>query len=562
MLTIKRLYLYAVLGVSLALLLWGLADLMRFALEAVVGATGSRPALGDSYAREELSRALALVVVGGSIFGLHLAFVRRTLRGDPAMVADERACASRATYFFLLLVGTGIVLLWALFDVGYQLVVSTVFGEPGWHPEGALGSALVVGAAWLLHVRARAADLRLAPDRTAGDWLTRGYLYGALLLTAIVFALQSGEVLTAAARKALDMPPLWEAYRWWQEAIAGPVVATIVVSGAWLAHWLMAERLRRAPDPMGAAHRSSHTRRGYFLVVLFAAAAAALVLGSVALRELLAIPLGAAGPNPGDRLLEDVGGPLLMVVPFATVGWWHARRGAREALALEGPLLQRSVVRLNRLLVAVVGLAGLAAGLAWQLQGLIDTVGSSARESLYTSGSFAEVSSGALAVALVGLVLWLPAWATSQAERANRPLEVAEAMSRRAYLVLVSGLAVIAAMGSLAYLVWQGTRLLLDSGNLDDPSWAVSILVVALVVLLYHLWQLRSDLRVVHASQPAAGAEAAGQAPATSALPAHETIEIWAPPGADFGVLNAAIRSELPDGYELRVLPASLSAPR
>ena len=34
-----------------------------------------------------------------------------------------------------------------------------------------------------------------------------------------------------------------------------------------------------------------------------------------------------------------------------------------------------------------------------------------------------------------------------------------------------------------------------------------------------------------------------------------ETIQISAPAGADFRILNAAIRSELPDGYELRVLP-------
>ena len=35
---------------------------------------------------------------------------------------------------------------------------------------------------------------------------------------------------------------------------------------------------------------------------------------------------------------------------------------------------------------------------------------------------------------------------------------------------------------------------------------------------------------------------------------AIETIEISAPAGADFKVLNAAIRTELPPGYELRVV--------
>ncbi len=105
-------------------------------------------------------------------------------------------------------------------------------------------------------------------------------------------------------------------------------------------------------------------------------------------------------------------------------------------------------------------------------------------------------------------------------------------------------------MGSLAFLVWQATRLVMDAGDPSDSSWAISILLVAAVVLAYHLWQLRSDMRLVAAA-------VAGEPEEPSvAMDARtiETIEISAPSGADFRVLNAAIRSELPDGYELRVL--------
>ena len=116
MLTMKRLYLYGVLGVALVLLLWGLTDLVRFALEQLSRALGTSPAFGDRLGREELSLAVALVLVAGSIFGVHLAFIRRSLRGDPADVADERASASRSTYFFLVLLGTGAVLFWASYS--------------------------------------------------------------------------------------------------------------------------------------------------------------------------------------------------------------------------------------------------------------------------------------------------------------------------------------------------------------------------------------------------------------------------------------------------------------
>jgi hypothetical protein len=77
-------------------------------------------------------------------------------------------------------------------------------------------------------------------------------------------------------------------------------------------------------------------------------------------------------------------------------------------------------------------------------------------------------------------------------------------------------------------------------------------------VLAYHLIQLRSDLRVARVVE-------AGERDAAATVPpslAVETIEISAPAGADFKVLNAAILSELPDGYQLRVLSAPGSEAR
>jgi predicted Co/Zn/Cd cation transporter (cation efflux family) len=152
---------------------------------------------------------------------------------------------------------------------------------------------------------------------------------------------------------------------------------------------------------------------------------------------------------------------------------------------------------------------------------------------------------------MVGLLLWVPAWGMAQRDRARHAREAAGAVSRRAYLMLVSGLSVVAAMGSSAFLVWQATRALLDSGPSDDPAWAIAILTVAVVVLLYHLWQLRRDARAADVILL--------RAAESGEISQHtvETIEIIAPPDADFRVLNAAIRSELPDGYEMRIHPRS-----
>ena len=81
MLTVKRLYLYGVLGVALVPLLVGLTDLIRLVVEGLADAAGVRALGGAALAREELSWALALVVVAVPILSLHAWLLQRSMRG-------------------------------------------------------------------------------------------------------------------------------------------------------------------------------------------------------------------------------------------------------------------------------------------------------------------------------------------------------------------------------------------------------------------------------------------------------------------------------------------------
>ena len=185
MLTLKRTYLYAVLGIALAVMLIGLTDIARVALERVADIFRSRSYVSDDM-RTELSWALALVIVATPVFLVHLGLVRRTLHGPAAAVADERACASRATYFFIVLIATGAIAGMRLVDLLETLIGTAAFGQRAWEVGAAAAGSIVVGSAWLGHAWARRHDLRVAPRHTAGDWLTRGYLYGALFVTALL----------------------------------------------------------------------------------------------------------------------------------------------------------------------------------------------------------------------------------------------------------------------------------------------------------------------------------------------------------------------------------------
>jgi hypothetical protein len=545
MLTLKRLYLYSVLGVALLLLLRGLTDLVRLGFERFGDALGARSYIGEEFFRADLSWALALVIVATPIWVVHLWLVRRTLRGPVEAVAGERACASRATYFLLVLAGTGIATGMYLFDASQQVVASVTLGDRPWGLAGALAGFVVVGAAWALHLHARRFDLKVAPEHTAGDWLTRLYLYGALFITAVIGCIAVGNVLTVVGRLLLDLQPAWQSPLWWREEITWPLAATIVAMAGWLTHWSLASRLLRASPPMGESHRASQTRSGYFLAVVLVAATAVLVLASLGFRHAATEIFGAWRPTDGSRLIEDVLGPLVMAVPFLAVWWWHLRRATAEAFAFGGPARGRATRRSGRLVVAFVGLSGLAVGLAWELQALLDAAAGSDGSSLLSTTSLRDAGAPAMVTALLGLMMWTPAWGLSQRDRMRDLVETAAATARRAYLFLVSGLAVLAGMASLAFLVYQATRLLLGTDLADDSSWALAVLVVAAVVLAYHLWCLRADM-LVDQAQEVLTSEA-------DLARVVETIEISAPAGADFKVLNAAIRTELPEGYELHV---------
>jgi hypothetical protein len=365
MITAKRLYLYGVLGVALLPLLLGLGVLVQLFLAPLVELAGVHALPGSRLAREELSWALALVVVAGPIWALHAWLLIRTMRVSPVAEAEERASAARATYFFVVLAVTLAVAGWNLFEAMRDLCALVMVGEPPWELPASLAFVAVAGIAWLAHLWARAGDLRVVPDRTAHDWLTRLYLYGALLVILALGLVAAGNVLTTVTREALGLTPIWESADWWKTSLAGPLAGVIVATAGWVIHWLLATRLMGAAPPMGEAHRRSRARAGYFLAAVTLCATAVLVAGTFGLRHLFAASVGAWTSSEGSQLLADVGGPLVMVLPFLGAWWWHSHRAAIEAFDVGGPAHGRAVVRTGRYTVAFVGLAGAAVGVAW-----------------------------------------------------------------------------------------------------------------------------------------------------------------------------------------------------
>ncbi|MEX1294925.1 MAG: DUF5671 domain-containing protein [Candidatus Limnocylindrales bacterium] len=545
MVTAKRLYLYGVMGVALVPLLWGTWSILRLLARALGATADDREAIGADVALDELSLAVALVMVALPVWLIHVVVVQRSLRSSPATAADELASPARATYFFLVLMITGAVALLSLYEVVQQLVGAAVAGTRTWGLSGALAATVVSALAWTGHVWWRRADLRAAPTRTAGDWLTRAYLYGGLFITAVLLAFWLGQVATVVISELAAARVYWDP---WEEAIVSPLAGTVGCATGWAAQWLIAASLIRADPPLGPAHRASRTRTAYFVAVLLVSAAAALSFVSLGGRHVLAETLGVWRPSEGSKLASDIAGPLIMAVFFVVLGWWHRRRVLHEARAVGGPGRQLAVWRSALYVVGFAGLGALSIGMGWALFGLIEYL--AATNDITQSAQLrAELTPGA-ATALAGLVVWAPTWRLAQQDHATAPAVSAASAPRRAYLLLVAALAVVFVMAALAYLTYQAIRMLLDAGPTDDPAWAVSTAAVAGVVLGYHLYLLRADGAALAAAGPLE--------PTTDVAHGGErvihTVELHVAPDTDLEALDVGIRGLLPADAELRVV--------
>jgi hypothetical protein len=174
----KRLYLYAVSAISLLVLSIGLYNLAAVALGEIADALGATVISGESSGREQLSLAIALVVVGAPVFAIHWWLVGRGWHGTDEAAADDRLSAIRAFHIgFVPTVALGFGLYAALSLV--ERVFAAILGVDLDRGRVADDVAMLViaGPIWWFHTRRRNADIRHDRLTGAAAWLTRLHRY-------------------------------------------------------------------------------------------------------------------------------------------------------------------------------------------------------------------------------------------------------------------------------------------------------------------------------------------------------------------------------------------------
>lgn len=176
-----------------------------------------------------------------------------------------------------------------------------------------------------------------------------------------------------------------------------------------------------------------------------------------------------------------------------------------------------------------------------------------------------------LPLAILGGAVWIWAWVPMERRHQAFPRAEAASTVRRAGLLIVLAVAVIAGLSSLALILYRLFGFLLGAGLSGDAvgelSTPAGILLVALVAGLYHGLALRGDLAVALPPQPhprVAERQAAAAVPEPTpteevdweteggpVLPLGIPLTLRGPDGPDLEAALKAARDALPEGYRL-----------
>jgi hypothetical protein len=560
--TARRLYLYVVSLVSLLALVGGVGSLLQTFFQPVEDAARGAQVMGSDFTRGQAALSVALIAVGGPIWLLHWWLARRGLRAPGPGGEEDRASALRAAYLTVVLtltLGAGIA---AVVNLA-QGVLERLLGvtDPqGWSVPLAVGLTAV--PVWAAHARSRGIEIRTTRLRGAAAWVTRLYRYGAayaLLVLLLGGAVGLVEVLLSVGIGRPDFRP---GDQWWRLVVAGQLASVAVGGAALLIHWRDAGTIIRDAALIGEDDRTTRLRAAFFGGSLLTTIAWAALAVTAALADA---GRWLTGMTRGDLtvFLEQVVGPPLAVLPVVACAWWLVVAMRREAAAV-GFEHDRATRRLTALLPALAGLALLAAGIIGLIEiGLSRLAGTEPVAIL--SGQ--DLNFGVpwhLAQAVVGTVLWLPSWLTVLRARQLEPDVERTSTAARAYLFLVVGTALVAAVPTGVMIMYRMLDTILGARPslplVEELAFPIAVVLVAAVAGGYHARILAADLVAGGAAgraavAPAASLEASG-APVGVVPPAASVELVLEVPGdQDARAVLAGLQAHLPPGVHLDMRP-------
>jgi len=474
--TIRRLYFYAVAFISLEVVLWGLIGLLRsIFVPAVIGGNATR-----------LAEALALILVGMPVFGLHWWVAQRDARRE----MDEHASGIRAFFLYAVLLSTLIPVIQS-----FLAVINRLFLEANQLSR----LAAVVGSqqTWSDNLIAMLMNALIAAYFVTvlrADWKQITFLETFINVRRISRYLWVlyGLLLTVAGVQQilhfiLQIPPSTFGSLLRANFING-LAMTLVGTPVWVWAW------KTVQDSLSeAAERESLLRLGLLYALSLGGVITVLTSGGIVLYLLLRQILG-------ENILlqifvQQISGPLSIGVPLAGVWAYYGNWLTRSMSEVPEAPRRSGMRRLYSYILSAVGLGAAFLGLTMLLAFVVDALlGGQA-----WGGTLRLSLTAALSTLGVGLPLWLLTWRPMQTE-ALSPGDSGDharrSLVRKIYLYLALFVSVIGGMISAGSLVYLLLNALLGGGAsnvLQASLKALEILTLFVLLGVYHGLTLGKD---------------------------------------------------------------------
>jgi hypothetical protein len=551
----RRMYVYLICAVSLAVIAVGLVNVLEIAVVHVWGLISDARQFDESATevRQRLSLYLALTGVGLPIFLLHWYLAERWASDQEV---GDRGSDVRGLYFTAVLTVTLFVVLTSLISI-IESSLARAIGEPVFinTRDGIMAvlTIIVVTAAWSLHAWMRHRDTRLIQIPNSASAPVFLYLYGATFLGLMFMLSGVAELLSMTLRTAVDQGFGIFAFDWLDYPFASATARIFGGGLIWGLHWAYSLNTLGDTGWRGQSERGARLRPLYLFGSLSIAVVVTLVSTSFALSEVLQWLFGVDRTGRDLPVAAYALQSLGIALPFGLLWWYHRRRIVLETASIADEDVLTSVTRLHRYIVAFVALVLGSIGLGYlagvTLEFMFGAVGFGEGVSIWDS----EEASVFAALMLVGFAIWLPRWVSIQrAVMLDRGTE-SQATSRRAYLYLVlsfSTLALLAALATLLYQVFQEVLGVRETPGLaGDVAVLLGVSLVATVFLAYHLRLLLLDTRLVVSGQPES--EASLQGPVEPAAHAQLRLVLSGPDTATLRSVLGEMRRQLPDSVHL-----------
>ncbi|MCP4139917.1 MAG: hypothetical protein GY755_06450 [Chloroflexi bacterium] len=468
--TIQRIYLYAVSLISMEVVLWGMIGLTRSIF--------SNPGSGGV---SQLSEALALILVGVPVFGIHWWAGQRSANKDE----EERSSGVRALFLYAVLLG----LLIPLSQNGLAVLnrlVTNIFDIPssraligGYQSlSDNLIAALFNGLVAFYFLNILKKDWLEVSNKAALTLTRRIYRYIWVLYSLLMAIAGVSQIL----RYIFSLASVSSSYE--NTLFANGLALTLVGFPLWVWAWKVAQDA--LSDPV---EKNSLLRLG--MLYFFSLSGVLFVLSTtgVILNEFLQMLFDR---NTFANFFIEIDEPLAIAIPLGAVWAYYGHWLQRDLAALPNAPRRAALHRFYYYILSAIGLVTAFIGLSLLLSFIIE---SALATSVYKSNRLAE----SLATLFVGLPLWLYTWRPLQTKALSTDEDAEQArrsIIRKIYLYLAIFAGVVGGMVAAVQLISLLLEALLDSPPkhfTEDLLNALQMLILFGGLLAYHWQSLRRD---------------------------------------------------------------------